>query len=157
MPSITPFQLHLSDRHTCAASAPLLCLHTTSHQYFLLPLLPEFPLFASTLRSQLAQPSFLSPAKQPICKDRGRGKDEERGKKERERSFDGNDRGKKKRDCFHNADCQELHSRLANVHWVKNHRVKLISFHIPAAASFPIHLSAFQPLSFESWGWLVCT
>lgn len=74
--------------------------------------LSEFLPFASAVQSQLAQLSSLSPAKQPICKDRGRVKERNREKRKGEENQRMEMRRKRERetDCFDNVDCQELHS-----------------------------------------------
>lgn len=134
---MTPFYPHPPSTRTCICTS-VLCLYCISHEWSQLPRLPEFLLFASTVLSQLAQLSSLSPAKQPICKDRGRGKDRKREKKEKRREIDGNERKRKKEtDCFHNVDCQELHSRQSQCALSENRRVKLILFHIPSVLLLP--------------------
>lgn len=92
----------------CASVLGFCCISLEGDQ---LPLLPEFLLFASAVLSQLAQLSSLSPAKWPICKDRGR---EERGRETKKRKGEENQwmgmrrKGGKERDCSDNVDCQEL-------------------------------------------------
>lgn len=66
------------------------------------------------------------------------GKGQEKGKKEKRREIDGNERKRKKEtDCFHNVDCQELHSLQSQCALSENRRVKLILFHIPSVLLLP--------------------